>query len=122
MPSPSAPIPLKDLWEHLKNVKYGSKSRAEKRCFGSDAEQGSHTKVTFDSAFKRHAFKESIDYNLAGEMKKIKISTTPDDCLNAFFGARTPRCSAGNDENNASLSNALYGNGSSSGTSDSAEL
>ena len=119
----SPPIPLENHWEHLKSVKYGGKSRAAKRCFSSDAEQGSSTKVTFSNAFNRHAFKDSIDFDLATKMKRVKITSTLSDSRATFTGSHTyGRSSAGNDENIALPHHALPGNGSSSGTSCSAEF
>ena len=118
----SPPIPLENLWDHLKRVKYGERSRAEKRGFGSDAVQGSSTTVTFAHAFKQRAFKDSVNCDLAMKMKRIKISTNS----NSMDGFNVPNtgegCIAGNDENIALPVLALPGNGLSSGASDAAEF
>ena len=119
----SPPIPLENLWDHLKSVKYGSKSRAAKRSFGSDAEQDSSTKVSFDQMFKRRAFKDSIEYDLAMKKKRVKLALTSSDGFDVFNGSNTFGGSFdGNDENIASIPQALSENELSTGTSNSAEF
>ena len=86
---------------------------AAKRC---DAEQGSSTKVTFANAFNRR-----VDFDLAGKMKRVKITSTLSDSRATFTGSHTyGRSSAGNDESVALSHHALPGKESSSGTSCSA--
>ena len=104
-------------------MKYGYRSRAAKRGFGSDAEQGTSTKVSFDYALKQRAFKDSVDCDLAMKLKQIKIPPTPTIGFNAIDVSHIVGGSfAGNDENIASIPQALPWNGLSSGTSDSAEF